>query len=204
MIVAVFHFDEASHTYTLDGVRLPSVTQLLAPIKPDFSMVPPDVLEQKRALGVAVHLACELDDLEELDDESTDSVVMGYVAAWRRFKTETAAVILANERKLYHPTLRFAGTVDRVAEISLGKDAARALWTLDLKTGDEPHASYGVQLCGYGLLLAANAPSAAGMKRGTVHLRDDGTYRLHQFQNPNDEACFMACLALNAWKEQNK
>ncbi len=203
--MAAFLFDEASHTYTLDGVRLPSVTQLLAPIKPDFSMVPRDTLEAKRALGVAVHLACELDDLEELDDDSTDPGVMAYVAAWRRFKVETAATVLANERRLFHPTLRFAGTVDRVADISLGRDAARSVWVLDLKTGDEPHPSYGVQLAGYALLLNAAAASVpAVFRRGTVHLRDDGTYRLHSFNNPNDEAAFMACLALYTWKESHQ
>lgn len=206
-MTAVFNFDEASHTYTLDGVRLPSVTQLLAPIKPDFSMVPPDVLEAKRALGVAVHTACEIDDQGELDDEGTDPVVMRYVAAWRLFRTQTAATILANERRLYHPTLRFAGTVDRAADISTGRGSARDLWILDLKTGDEPHASYGVQLAGYEALLRANDERISPdlrLRRGTVHLRDDGTYRLHEFKNPNDSAAFMACLSLHAWKEANQ
>lgn len=202
-----FEFDASGHVYLLDGVRLPSVTQLLAPIKPDFSMVPHDVLEAKRALGVAVHLACELDDLGELDDDGTDPVVMPYVGAWRRFRVETAAVILANERRLYHPTLRFAGTVDRVADISTGPGAARDLWTIDLKTGDEAYPSFGVQLAGYEVLLRANDERISPdlrMRRGTVHLRDDGTYRLHEFKNPNDQAAFMACLSLHAWKEAHK
>ena len=196
-----FTFDEASHTYAIDGARLPSVTQLLEPIKPDFSMVPRDVLEAKRALGVAVHLACEIDDQGELDDDSTDAGVMGYVAGWRKFKAECRAVIMLNEQRLYHPALRYAGTIDRVAEIHADAET----WLLDLKTSADPDRSHGVQLAGYeGLLRANNGAGMGRIRRGTVHLRADGTYKLHEFKNPSDEAVFRACLALHSWKEATK
>jgi hypothetical protein len=140
----------------------------------------------------------------ELDDEGTDERVMARVAGWRKFKDATAATVLLNEHRLYHPTLRFAGTLDRL--MLLGE--SRELWLIDVKTSDEPHASYGVQLSGYRLLLEAHADSEVGpgtvVNRGTVHLFDDGTYRLHPFKNPNDEAAFRACLAIHAWKEATK
>lgn len=216
-MTAVFTFDEAAHEYRLDGLRLPSVTQILAPIKPDFSMVPPAVLEAKRIFGTAVHTACEWDDLGELDDDSTDPEVMGCVRAWRAFRQATGCEILANEQRLYHPGLRFAGTLDRFARL---KDHdGSGLWILDIKTSVDPHPSYGVQLSGYRLLLAAQdelGPLSAAMgsifrglgidkiSRGTVHLDPSGTYRFHQYQNPNDEAAFMACLSLHHWKESQK
>lgn len=204
-MAAVFHFDEASHTYTLDGVRLPSVTQLLAPIKPDFSMVPPDVLERKRALGVAVHLACELDDMGELDDDSTDAGVMQYVAGWRKFRADTGAAIVANEQRLFHPAMRYAGTIDRLAYLRLRNDSEASTWLLDLKTGDEAYPSYGVQLAGYELLVRSNVDQGiATLNRGTVHLRPDASYRFSQFKNPNDAACFIACLSLFQWKENHQ
>jgi hypothetical protein len=204
--VPAFTFDEDAHEYRLDGVRLPSVTQLIngAGIGPDFSMVPRDALEAARAFGVAVHTACELDDLGELDDAGTDARVMGCVEAWRRFKRETEAEILATEQRLYHKTLRYAGTLDGLARLTLAGDA-RGLWLLDRKTGSEPHASYGVQLSAYEQLLRGQ-PGAdfAAMGRATVHLDESGRYRFHRFTNHSDAACFMACLALNTWKEQNK
>jgi hypothetical protein len=214
--VPVFTFDEASHTYTLDGLKLPSVTGILAPIKPDFSMVPPDVLEAKRAFGIAVHTACEWDDDAELDDDCTDAAVMGCVRAWRAFRQATGCEIHANEQRLYHPGLRFAGTLDRFARL---KELGNGFWILDIKTSVDPHPSYGVQLSGYRLLLAAQderGPLSAAMgsifrglgvdkiSRGTVHLDASGTYRFHQYQNPNDEAAFMACLSLHHWKESQK
>lgn len=217
----VFTFDPASHTYALGGQRLPSVTEILAPIKQDFSMVPRDVLEAKRAFGSAVHLACELDDTGELDDDATDPDVMGCVQAWRNFRRDTEAEIFMNEERFYHPAMRYAGTLDRLATLSLAwrKEAERGAWLIDIKTGADPHASYGVQLAGYRLLLAAQmevGPLSAefgtlfrsigvdSIARASVHLDKSGRYRFHQYKDPNDEATFVSCLAIHRFKEINK
>jgi hypothetical protein len=192
----VFHFDEATHTYTLDGVKVPGVTSIIEPIRPDFDRVPPDVLERKRALGTAVHLACELDDNDEL--ESCDDVLQPYVQAWRRFKAEAGAVILANERRMPHLQLRYAGTIDRLALID------GEAWLLDLKTSAGPHPSYGVQLAGYAELLAANDGPGTVKRRASVHLFNDATFKLAEFKDPNDAAAFRACLAIYNWKENAK
>lgn len=191
------HFDEADHVYSVGGVVLPSVTQLLKPIAPDFSMVPPDVLERKRALGVAVHLACELLDNGELDE--LDDALAPYVDAWQLFKQQTGALILMNEQRLHHPVMQYAGTLDRLANLLGG------IWMLDIKTAAEPAPVYGPQLSGYVELLRANDKAMREpIRRGTVHLRPDGTYRLHEYKQPNDLAAFMACLSLNQWKELTK
>lgn len=193
----VLQFDESTHTYRLDGQVVPSVTQLLKPIGPDFSQIPADVLERKRQLGTAVHLACELDDDGDLDDDSLDPVLAPYVSAWRKFKADTGAVVLVNEKQLAHEDLRYAGTVDRV--VSVGREP----WLVDLKTSADPHAAYGVQLAGYEELLR-KASRMQVDARATVHLRDDGTFSLHQFTNPNDAACFRALLSIHHWKETTK
>jgi hypothetical protein len=200
--VPSFTFDEALHEYRLDGRRLPSVTQIIAPLK-DFAGVPADVLERKRALGVAVHKACELDDLGELDDETTAPLVLGHVRGWRRFKVEHRVAVLLNERQLYHPTLRFAGTLDRVC--GLASDTTASVWLLDLKTSADALPSYGVQLAGYQLLLPTLGDDCPPVpNRGALLLRDDGTYKLQQYRNPNDEACFRALLSVHHWKESNQ
>lgn len=201
-------FNEALHEYRLGGAVVPSVTQILAPIKQDFRMVSPAMLEAKRELGTAVHLACEWDDIGELDDARTAPEILVRVSAWRKFRADTGAAVVMNERKLVHRTLRFAGTLDRVAYLRLSSEASPSTWLLDIKTADDPHPSFGVQLAGYQILLShaenANGVSLAGLRRGSVHLRADGTYRLHPYTNPNDEATFRACLAIAHWKESNK
>jgi len=205
----MFAFDPDSHTYTLDGHVIPGVTTVIRPISPDFSMVPPAVLEAKRLLGTAVHEATSIDDDGELDEDGTDARVMAYVSAWRAFCRETAAVIYCNEMQLYSRELRFAGTLDRIATIRVGKRVAEYL--LDIKTAADPAPSYGVQLAGYDLLFgelvrAEPLPGLTGkpLKRATVHLRDDGTYRFHTYENPADEACFRALLAVHHWKGSTK
>lgn len=196
----VFTFDEAAHEYRLDGVRLPSVTQVLKPISPDFSMIPPAVLERKRAIGTAAHLACELDDLGELDEESLDPILAGYLQAWRGFKQATDARVIRNEARLYHPRLMYAGTLDRFLSIG-GKP-----WLIDLKTSADPAPSYGVQLAAYEELLVANEAEIVWgeIRRASLHLREDGSHKLHEFKNPNDLACFRALLSIHSWKESNK
>ena len=205
----VFSFDESLHTYALDGVRLPSVTQLLkgAGIGPDFSAVPPQLLEAARAFGVAVHSACELDDLGELDDDGTDARVMACVHAWRRFKVENDVEVLATEQRLYHPTLRYAGTLDGLVRMRAWREHGTDIVLVDRKTGLQPHPSFGVQLAAYEELLRFNDADlgpGSPIRRASVHLFDDGTYRLHRFTNHSDSACFMACLALHSWKEATK
>lgn len=193
-------FDEARHEYRVGGVVVPSVTQILRPIRPDFSAISPEVLERKRALGTAVHLACELDDDGELDDETLDDALQPYVAAWRKFKAEQRVEIIFNEKKLHHPRLMYAGTLDRVVEFPDGE-----MWLLDLKTSTDPHPSYGVQTAAYAELLEANElMRGITPKRGTLHLDDDGRYRLRPNNNPNDVACFRALLSIHQWKETAK
>ena len=61
------------HTYLVDGVIVPSVTQLIS--DPDkYRDVPPDVLERARLRGVAVHEAVEA----FVKDGVTDPLILGF------------------------------------------------------------------------------------------------------------------------------
>jgi hypothetical protein len=201
--MTAFTFDEAAHEYGIDGVRLPSVTEIIKPLAPDFSMVPAGVLEAKRALGKAVHLACELDDNGELDEATTDPDVMGYVMAWRSFREHAETAVIANERRMMSHHYRFAGTLDRVVTARLKNGVGD--WLIDIKTGAEPHSYFGVQLFGYSILMAENdVCDCSLLGRATLHLSADATYRLNTYRNPNDAAAFHACLALYRWKESHK
>ena len=77
-------FDEATHTYTLAGRVIPSVTQILKQVV-DFSMVAPDILERKCAIGSVLHMAIALDHADDLDYDSLDASVLPYFEAWRKF-----------------------------------------------------------------------------------------------------------------------
>lgn len=80
----MLEFDSSSHTYRVGGVVVPSVTQILSPLV-DFSMVTPDVLAAKAAIGTAVHLACELYDMDDLIEYDLDPVLVPYFEGWKKF-----------------------------------------------------------------------------------------------------------------------
>lgn len=60
---------------------------MLAPLC-DFSRVPLHVLKAAARFGTAVHRACELDDLGELDEATLDARLAGHLHAWRSFCRE--------------------------------------------------------------------------------------------------------------------
>jgi hypothetical protein len=188
-------FDERTHTYRLAGQRLPSVTQILQPLV-DLSRIPRDVLEAKRDLGRRVHLACQLDDEHDLLESSVEEDVRPRLEAWRRFLRETGAEVLANEQRVYHPTLHYAGTLDNVLRI--GRDE----WLIDKKTSIATPISTGPQTAAY-----SQASSSAGLpplRRGALLLHDDGRYQLDPLTGADDWACFVACLTLYRFKENHQ
>lgn len=187
-------FDEATHTYRVDGVVVPSVTQILAPLN-DFSMVSPADLEYARQLGTAVHKATELYDAGDLDESTVPEVVQPYLDAWIRLRRELPFEILGMEKRVYHPAHRYCGTYDRLVKF----DDRRCMW--DIKTGDL-YPSYGPQTAAY-----KNAEEKQSGKRiegrHTIQLRDDGTYRIHEMKDPEDWAVFLSCLTLHNFRNKH-
>lgn len=191
----MLQFTPETHQYTWNGKPVPSVTQILQ-VMGKYHDWNPDASEAARELGKAVHLATELYDNDDLDEESLDPQIRPYLDAWIKFKRDSGIVILANEQILYHPKYAYAGTLDRVG--MLKKD--RAL--VDIKTG-LLYPTYGPQLSAY-----KNAwEIKTGMKinsRLAVQLRESGDYRLTPYVSPNDWPAFLACLSIHNFKEQTE
>lgn len=187
-------FDAGTHTYMLNGVRVPSVTQILAPLE-DFSMVPPDVLEAARIRGQHVHEACDLFDRDELDWQSLDLALVPYVEAWRNFICESGAVVIASETRVVHEQLGYAGSPDKV--LSWGKREVIP----DIKATAIVPRTVGAQTAAYAkarhFMLGGREPS-----RCCIHLRPDGKYSVHPRRDPADWALFISCL--NVYKFQEK
>lgn len=134
-------FDEADHAYTLGGVRIPSVTQVLSHGQ-DLSRIP----AWTALRGTAFHLATEYDDAGDLDESSVDELVRPHLEAYRKWKAATKPVFTHTEVRVWGELdgLKFAGTVDRV----IG-----AMTVADLKSG-APRKEHGAQLHAYGIALA--------------------------------------------------
>ena len=173
-----FLFDEATHTYTLGGVVIPSVTEICAPIT--CGKYPPvGVVQQAAARGTRVHELCALYDMDALPDE-IEAELVGYVKAWAAFCRDYKPVWTHIELPLYGEIdtgLPVAGTLDRIGEI----DGLTRV--VDIKTAASLDRPAKVALCeqitGYEWLADLNdiyVSYGAGMG---VQLFADGNYRVH-------------------------
>lgn len=195
-MVGVVQFDEASHTYTVDGQVWPGVTSILRPIM-NFTGIPQAVLDAKADLGRRVHFACQLNDENDLDEESVEDDVRPYLVAYRRFLADTGATVLENERVVHHPTFRYCGTLDRVFRLG----HRRAM--VDLKTCFSTPISAGPQTAAYVQALKALGSDPAD-ERAALRLRPDGTYRYEVLSAPSDWSVFLACLTLHYFLKDNE
>lgn len=206
----MLHFDEASHTYTLDGKVVPSVTQIIRPLEAEaLASIPAGVLEWKRGLGHAVHLACQLDDEGDLDAFSIDDRILPYLMAWRAFRLDYGFKVTMNEQALGSRKYRFAGTVDRLGVLTKPIGLKRNYTgpaIVDLKTRVTLPDAIGVQLAGYAKLVAEQGLTGPDMPplRLAVRLCDDGQYSFRIYDDPEDHACFQACLVQHHWMEKHK
>lgn len=184
----VVMFDPVAHRYTHDGREVPGVTSI---IKAAGLVDDAWFNDYARDRGKAVHEATALDDDGILDDASVDPAIAGYIAAWRRFKSESGFQSLFIERVLFNETYRYAGTVDRIGMIG------GQTWVIDFKTGEvQPWVA--LQTSAY-----AMAYGKQNIRRAGVKLSDDGTYRLKEFKDRNDYTVFLACLTVINWKKGN-
>lgn len=195
-----FHFDEASHCYTLAGAVLPSVTTVLKPLY-DFRFVNPEVLAAKAAIGTAVHRAAELLDMDDLDEESDDgraalAPIAGYLDGYKRFLSDKKPIVLENETRLYHPAHLYAGTIDRRYELE------GDVWDVDLKSTVAMSPVVGIQTAAYSEMFKANGHKAKA-RRGALQLFPDGKYKLWEFKDPGDFAVFLSLLTVQRFKEKH-
>lgn len=190
-------FDEESHTYRYQGVVVPGVTSVLKPLM-NFDFVDPDVLQAAAQFGRAVHKATELDDLNQLDEDSLDDALAPYLAAWRQFSRDYRVIWSAVEQVVYHPQLRYAGTLDRHGLV-LDKPTAMGRHVpaiVDIKSGTQLYPSVGPQLAAYHRALNE---SSVTTKRLAVQLKPDATYVAKWHDDPMDFSVFCSLLTLRSW-----
>lgn len=146
-------FDDATHEYRIDGVVVPSVTQVLNDERfIDFSGVPADTLAAAQARGTYVHQVLHYYLEGDFDLEDCDPRFRGYVdsaleyLALARLKPIRGAdgVPLAVEYRFWDPDRRFAGTADYLAF-----DPDETLEITDWKTGEPSDVAAPLQTAAY-------------------------------------------------------
>ena len=172
-------FDGARHRYTLDGVRLPSVTELLRASGLSGSME--WVTEHALDRGREVHKAIELYLRGESDAYEFDPVVVPRLEAFRDWRETLGSrlEILEIETPRAHETLGFGGTPDLLAML----DGVRTV--CEWKNGTEQPANR-LQAAAYALLTGAT---------GTAR------WKMVTWTDRQDAGIFQSALALWHWRE---
>lgn len=163
-------FDATTHTYTREGVVVPSVTQLLEDVGIiNYDFLPEGTRIMALERGRYVHAVCEFDDQGDLGEY--DNSLTGYLEAWREFRRVHGFAPRLIEHRGYSP-FGFAGTLDRLGTFSNGSHAL-----IDLKTSVVPYWAK-FQLAGY----ASFFDSPARYRRMAVALHEDGTFAVEEYR----------------------
>jgi len=141
-------FDKVTHTYTVGGKKLPSVTQIMRPLSEQYyADIPQEIMENARQRGTRVHEAIEMYDI--FGTETDDKAIRPYLVGYR----------MAQELHQFHPKFSeqimacedYCGTVDMIAK--MGND----LIIIDLKATSKINFELlEVQLAGYMRLAREN------------------------------------------------
>ena len=153
--------------------------------------------------GTAVHAACHYLDEGDLDEDSLDPALRGYVEAYKKYWQDIGPLGngVGNPHKWewiecpkQDPLGLYRGTPDRIAVVR-----PRELW--DIKTGGALRW-HPIQLAAYVNML--DDPYA--YRRFGVYLKADGSYSVHEYPRTDyqrDLAVFMAALTLYNWRHRN-
>lgn len=173
-------FNEENHEYRIDGVVVPSVSELLSPLTAEgYDRIAPETLRIAAERGTEVHEACEALDygLDPDDDLSPD--VFGYLDAYTQFLTDCEVEWLGIEDMgccTAYP-VDYAGTVDRWGYVN------DQLCVVDIKTYASPSieqkCAVAIQTIAYeGILSERNPELTEGFKHYALFLKKDGRYTL--------------------------
>lgn len=191
-----FFFDPATHTYTVDGIIVPSVTGIIADTIPRNYSCADWYLERGSAMHKAIHLLIQ----DKLDWATVDERISRRILAYEKFRRDSGFKPFATERAMPCQRYRFAGTIDALYPSAKGRKNEVVL--CDFKSSLEKQLE--IQIGGYSVLLREN-----GYECNTgfgLELKDNGTYRCRWFKASEmriAEQNFLACLTVRNWMHKN-
>lgn len=184
-------FNEVKHQYLVDGLPVPSVTQLVAPLGEDYDE-PDDLMEQTldaaadRGVTMHAYLAHRLVGGAPEDFELPTAYAV-YAEGVEQLLSEHTITPLVVETPM--PGIGYAGTPDLVCEF----DGTVAV--LDWKfVSTIAKSKVGAQLAGYRELCEVNGIFPDELY--AVQFTSDGSYRLYPVEPEPNALAFTVCRHL--------
>ena len=181
-------FDAGAHQYRLDGIKVPSVTQVLEPYY-GLEFVDWEKLKAAQEFGTHVHEACHLLNIGQLDRDSISGAVKAYVHGWERFLDESGLVVIESEARVAHRKMGYAGTLDVIGQFP---DKPRQVM-IDIKTGATMPKTVGPQTAAYNEARGKRIPRFCC-------LLEPHAYNLVPLTDVRDFDIFKAALTLYRWR----
>lgn len=213
--MATLIFFDKGHLYELNGEQIPSVSELSRFVSREvYGSVEQFTLDNASSRGTAVHKATEvLDKYNEVEcNPSIEPYVRGYIQFRKDYGIKE---YIAIEKALASETMRFAGTIDRIAVIT--EEFAKAfkaqtkvdithligkLAIIDIKSSSVIQKFLAkIQLNGYEKLATENNIGEIGLLL-ILHLTKEEKYKVHSFDI--DDTLFMSCYNLHKALEKKK
>jgi hypothetical protein len=187
--IDMLELDQENHIYYFNGVKMPSVTQILQAVGM-MNVFAYDEFAKKR--GSAIHKATEYFDEGDLDEDSISQLVRPYLEAWKTFRKDTGFEPLEIEKSGCDPILGVAGTWDRFGMLN------GCLTIEETKSGTIPRYT-AIQTAFYKIIKKYELKEDVPINRIGVELRPNATYRVEEFKNWRDEKIAMSALAIYNW-----
>jgi CRISPR/Cas system-associated exonuclease Cas4 (RecB family) len=180
-------FKPESHQYLLDGVELPSVTNILK----EVGLIDTRFMTEGSAdIGKRRHKLVQLMDEGSLDWGSVLPEDLPYAQAWALFREEHEFEVDSAEVIAYQEIYRFAGTIDRIGKYK-GEPAI-----IDIKTGQR-QKWHVLQLLFYAMLVSYDGDKQPRLF--DVYLKDNSTYKVVEVPY-TDLGVAQAVLRVYNWK----
>ncbi len=183
-------FDEERHLYTLGGLRLPSVTQVMEPMSLMlYRDVPEDSLQAAADRGTRAHE--QVSNFIKYGILESDEDTKPYVDAFMLFHLEHSPAWIASELRTFHQLMGYAGTIDLIGYVE--PDDGTGVDVIDLKCTAVYHpVMLATQIGAYAEALRSHGIRVR--KRYGLQLLKTGKYRFEQVEDGYKN--FLHCLAL--------
>ena len=180
-------FDEKPHTYLLNGIRIPSVTNVMEPLnRARYDGISRKTLDRAAEKGTAVHNSIE--NYLKFGFVDIPPEHRGYLDGFLAWFEKMNPEVVGSEVKLYHKMMQYAGTIDLLCYI----DGDLCLY--DFKsTYSVSEMTCGVQLEAYAQALASHGIRVK--RKRILHLKKNSEWKEYDFPS-NDAArwrVFGAC-----------
>lgn len=192
-------FDEAQHLYTLGGMRLPSVTQVMEPMSLMlYRDVPEQMLDAAADRGTRAHE--QVSNFIRYGILESDEDTQPYVDAFLLFNQDRRPTWIASELRTFHRLMGYAGTIDLIGYIE--PDDGTGVDVIDLKCTSVFHpVMLATQIGAYAEALRSHGVKVR--RRYGLQLLKTGKYRFEQVEDGYKN--FLHCLALyNAMQDEKR